>query len=78
MPPKLVTALKAAAEPILSALVLAAILAAALAAAAALRPAKPVGIDWEHHRFMPREYQGPFVPEKPGPSWYVEPPSRRT
>ena len=77
MSPKIRTTLRAAAEPILSAVALAAIVAAALAAATALTPAKRVGVDWEHRQFMLRgEGQGPIVPEQPhGPVWYVAPPS---
>jgi hypothetical protein len=78
MPPKILTAFKAAGEPITSSAALAAALAAFAAAAMLITPPKRVGIDWAHHQFMPREEQGPIVPEPPmGPSgmlsrWYGE------
>jgi hypothetical protein len=38
-----------------------------------------VGIDWKSRQFMPREKQGPIIPEAPhGPRWYQEPLVRRT
>ncbi len=78
MPPKILTAFKAAGEPITSAVALATALAAFAAAAMLITPPKRLGIDWEHHQFMPREEQGPIVPETPqGPVWYVEPQARR-
>jgi hypothetical protein len=53
-------------------------LAAFAAAAMLITPQKRVGIDWGHHQFMPREEQGPIVPETPrGPFWYAEPQARR-
>ena len=77
--PKIVTALKAAREPIASSAVVATLMAAALAAGAALRPPKRIGVDWEHRQYMLRgEGQGPIVPEAPhGPAWYVAPQQRR-
>jgi hypothetical protein len=79
MPPKVGTALKAAGEPLRSAVAIAAIVVAALAAAAALTPPKRVGVDWERRQFMLRgEGQGPIVPQAPrGLVWYVEPQERR-
>jgi hypothetical protein len=78
MPRKILTAFKTAGEPITSAAALAAALAAFAAAAMLITPQKRVGIDWEHHQFMPREEQGPIVPETPrGPFWYAEPQARR-
>ena len=77
MRPKILTAFKAAGEPITSATAMAAALAA-FAAATLIAPQKPVGIDWEHHQFMPRDEQGPTVPEPPrGLIWYVEPQAPR-
>jgi hypothetical protein len=83
MPPKILTAFEVAGALITSAvaptaryLFQAAILAAT--AYAAFTPPKRVGIDWEHLQFMPREEQGPIVPETPrGPAWYVEPRARQ-
>ena len=47
-------------------------------AAMLIAPQKRVGIDWEHHQFMPRDEQVPTVPEPPrGLVWYVEPQARR-
>jgi hypothetical protein len=76
---KIVTAFKAAREPIISAAVVAVIVAVAMAVGAALRPHKRVGVDWENRQFMLRgEAQGPIVPNQPqGPVWYVEPHDRR-
>jgi hypothetical protein len=48
MRPKILTAFKAAGEPITSATAMAAALAA-FAAATLIAPQKRVGIDWEHH-----------------------------
>ena len=77
MRPKILTAFKAAGEPITSATAMAAALAA-FAAAMLITPQKRVGIDWEHLQFMPRDEQGPIVPDPPhGPVWYVEPQARR-
>jgi hypothetical protein len=78
MPPIVVTAFKAAREPVTSIVVVATMVAVAFAAGAALRPAKRVGVDWEHRQFMPRDEQGPIVPGLPrGPVWYAEPQTRR-
>ena len=86
MPPKILTAFEVAGALITSVvaptaryLFQAAILAALAATAyAAFTPPKRVGIDWEHLQFMPREEQGPIVPETPrGPAWYVEPRARQ-
>jgi len=80
MSPKIVTAFKAAREPITSAALVAAMVATALAVGAAVRPPKRVGVDWEHRQFMLPSGQDPIVSEPPhgqGPVWYVEPPSRR-
>jgi hypothetical protein len=80
IPPKIVTAFKAAREPITSAALVAAMVATALAVGAEVRPLRRVGVDWEHRQFMLPSGQDPIVPEPPhrqGPVWYVEPPSRR-
>jgi hypothetical protein len=78
MPPKILAAFNAPGEPFTSAAALAAALAAFAAAAVLIAPPKRIGVDWEKHQFMPRDEQGPIVPDPPhGPVWYVEPQARR-
>ncbi|HXW70814.1 MAG TPA: hypothetical protein VEK34_05155 [Methylocella sp.] len=62
----------------LSAAIIAVILVIAFSIGEKLRPAKRVGIDWEHHQLMLRGDEKPVIPKgPPGPLWREAPPSER-